>query len=310
MGIELRHLRSFMAVADERSFTRAAERLHMAQPPLSQRVRQLEEDLGVVLFERHTRKVALSKAGQVFYDEVKKTLAQLELAVDSCRRVSRGDAGLLRLGYSGRASHLLLPRLLLALRTQFPDIALDLDGPHPSGTLKAKLLDRQLDVALCFLPLIDREIACRDYVDIDFVLVLPSDHPLAGSAELDLSAFASEPFVAYPGGKGFLLRDAMDEQCARAGFAPRVVRESENSQVLMCLVAAGVGVSIVPRELQYQEEIVGLAFKRLGPDALRLTHGMAWRRDNTNPALRSLLSLDLHDSGSEVSAEPPPRSPA
>lgn len=291
--MELKHLRLFMAVAQERNFTRAAERLHMAQPPLSQRIKQLEEELGVQLFERNTRKVALTRAGQVFHDEAEKVLDQLAHAVEACRRASKGEIGLLRLGYSGRATHLLLPRLLLAFRKAFPDVELDLDGPHPSGELRDKLLDGQLDVALCFLPLSDPEIESRDYADIDFVLVMPSDHRLAQNADIDLSAFSNEPFVAYPGGKGYLLRDTMDAQCARAGFEPRVVRESTNSQVLMCLVAAGVGVSIVPRELQYQEEIGGLAFKPLGPHALRLTHGMAWKRGNTNPALQSLLSTQI-----------------
>jgi DNA-binding transcriptional LysR family regulator len=297
--MELKHLRSFMTVARERSFTRAAERLHMAQPPLSLRIKQLEEALGAQLFERSTRRVTLTRAGQVFHDEVQKALAQLDLAVQACQRASKGEIGFLRLGYSGRASHLLLPQLLLAFRTAFPEVELDLDGPHPSGTLRDKLLDDQLDVALCFLPLEDPAIESRDHADIDFVLVMPSDHRFAGRDAIELAAFAGEPFVAYPGGKGFALRDAMDAQCARAGFEPRVVRESPTSQVLMCLVAAGVGVSIVPRELQYQEEIVGVAFKPLGPEALRLRHGMAWRRDNANPALRNLLSLDIRNLASK-----------
>lgn len=291
--MELKHLRSFITVAQERSFTRAAARLHMAQPPLSQRIKQLEDELGAQLFERNTRKVSLTKAGQVFYDEARQALDQIARAIASCRRASKGEIGELRLGYSGRASHLLLPRLLLAFRAAFPEVELDLDGPHPSGTLRDKLIEDQLDVALCFLPLAAPEIESRNYADIDFVLVMPSDHRLAQRPDLDLAAFAEEPFVAYPGGQGFLLRDTMDAQCRLAGFDPRVVRESPNSQVLMCLVAAGVGVSIVPRELQYQEEIVGLSFKPLGPGALRLAHGMAWKRGNTNPALRNLLSLEI-----------------
>ena len=294
--MELRHLRSFVAVAQELSFTRAAKRLHMAQPPLSQRIRQLEQELGTRLFERHSRKVALSKTGQVFLAEIEKTLAQLDSAVESCRRTHRGEIGMLRLGYTGRASHLILPRLLYAFRVRFPDVELDLDGPHPSGTLNAKLLDGQLDVALCFLPLSDPDIDTLDCGGIEFVLALPCTHPLASKQRIDLADLAAEPFVGYPGGKGYMLRDTMDAQCARAGFTPRVVRETGTSQVLLCLVAAGVGVSIVPRELQYQEEIAGVTFKPLGPNAMRLSYGMAWRRDNSNPALRSLLSLDLQKS--------------
>lgn len=265
----------------------------MAQPPLSQRIRQLEEELGVQLFERHTRRVTLTHAGQTFYAEVEGLLGQLNRAVDACQRAHRGEIGQLRLGYSGRASHLLLPRLLLAFRTRFPEVALDLIGPLPSGALRTKLLEDQLDVALCFLPLSHPAIATRSFADIEFVLALPATHPLAQQERIELSALANEPFVAYPSNQGFLLRSSMDAECARAGFTPRVVRESETSQVLLCLVAAGTGVSIIPRELQYQEEIGGIVFKPLGPGALRLAHGMAWLQDNTHPALSNLLSLDL-----------------
>lgn len=295
--MELRHLRSFLTVARERSFTRAAERLHMAQPPLSQRIRQLEQELGVVLFERHTRRVTLRHAGQVFLDDIEKLLGQLDQAVEACRRADRGSTGSLRVGYSGRASHLLLPRLIHAFRTRFPDVQLDLVGPSPSGTQKAQLLDDALDVALCFLPLDEPGIATRSLASIEFVLALPATHARAGDDQVPLAELAGDAFVAYPANQGFLLRDAMDAECARAGFTPRVLRESETSQVLLCLVAAGVGASIVPRELQYQEEIAGVVFKPLGAGAVRLSHGMAWLKGNTNPALRNLLALELAVTG-------------
>ena len=291
--MELKHLRSFLAVAQEASFTRAARRLHIAQPPLSQRIRQLEEEVGVSLFDRHTRKVTLSRAGQVFFDDVVRLLAGLDQAVAACRRADKGELGELRVGYSGRASHLLLPRLLHAFRTRFPEVDLDLVGPHPSGTLRTLLLEERLDVALCFLPFADDGIATRSLASIEFVLALPATHPLAKQAHVDLAALATDPFVAYPANKGFQLREAMDAECRRSGFTPRVLRESETSQVLLCLVAAGMGASIVPRELQYQEEIAGVAFKSLGADAVRLDHGMAWLAGNRNPALRNLLALDL-----------------
>lgn len=197
------------------------------------------------------------------------------------------------MGHSGRASPLLLPRRIHAFRSRLADVLLDLVGPSPSGTLKAQLLDDALDVALCFLPLDAPGIATRSLARIAFVLALPATHARAGDAQVPLVALAADPFVAYPSNQGFLLRDAMDAECGCAGFVPRVVRESENSQVLLCLVAAGMGASIVPRELQYQEEIAGVVFKPLGEGAVRLGHGMAWREGNANPALRNLLALDL-----------------
>ncbi|RYX94655.1 MAG: LysR family transcriptional regulator [Comamonadaceae bacterium] len=291
--MELRHLKGFLAVAQEQSFTRAANRLNMAQPPLSLRIRELEEELGVKLFERHTRKVALSHAGKAFFDAVEPLLFQLERAVEACQQADRGETGRLRVGYTGRASHLLLPRVMMAFRCQFPQVMLDIEGPLPTGTLRLKLLDGELDVALCFLPLADAGIETRVFAASEFVLAMPASHRLAGLDPLPLSLLANDTFVGYPSSKGFHLRDAMDAECLRAGFQPRVVRETETSQVLLCLVASGAGSSIVPRELQTQEGVEGVVFKPLDANAVRLSHGLAWMTNNRNPALRSLLSLDL-----------------
>ncbi len=291
--MELRHLRGFLAVAQEQSFTRAARRLNMAQPPLSLRIRELEEEIGVKLFERHTRKVSLSHAGKTFLDAVEPLFFQLDQAVEAARRADRGQTGRLRLGYTGRASHLLLPRVMVAFRRQLPQVVLEIEGPLPTGTLRLRLLDGQLDAALCFLPLADAGIETRVFAASDFVLAMPASHPLARLESLPLSLLANESFVGYPSNKGFHLRDAMDAECMRAGFRPRVVRESETSQVLLCLVASGAGLSIVPRELQTQDAVEGVVFKTLGAGAHSLSYGMAWLSANRNPALRSLLSLDL-----------------
>ncbi|MBV7482978.1 LysR family transcriptional regulator [Bordetella sp. BOR01] len=289
--MELRHLHSFLTVAREQNFTRAATLLNVAQPPLSQRIRQLEDLLGVRLFDRNTRKVELTAAGQVFYDGVRQTLAHLDAAVAACRRASYGEAGTLRIGYSGRAGHRLLPKLLLAFRARFPDVVVDLIGPHPSGMLQSKLLAEELDIALCFLPLQAPSLTSRSLGMIDFVLAMPASHPLATQKKVALADLAFDAFVGYSAGKGFLLRKAMDDECLRAGFAPRVVRESETSHVLLCLIAAGTGVSIVPSELQHQEPVGGVVFKPLRLRAERVQHGLAWRSNNPNPTLQNLLNL-------------------
>lgn len=170
---------------------------------------------------------------------------QLDQAVEACRQADRGETGRLRVGYTGRASHVLLPRLVLAFRQRFPEVVLDIEGPLATGALRLALLDGQLDVALCFLPLTDTGIASRSFAASEFVLALPASHALAERDEVPLALLAQEAFVGYPANKGFHLRDAMDAECRRAGFQPRVVRESESSQVLLCLIAAGAGVSII-----------------------------------------------------------------
>ena len=289
--MELRLLRSFLAVAREQSFTRAAASINVAQPRLSLRIRQLEQELEVRLFDRNTRKVELTAAGRAFRDAIEPLLAQLELAAETCRRADRGEAGVLRIGYSGRASHRLLPQLMQSYRSRYPDVLLDLVGPLPSGALKAKLLEEQLDLALCFLPLGSGLINSRSLATIELKVVLPANHPMADQDKVPLARLGHDPFVGYPSNQGFLLRNAMDDECRRAGFAPRVVRECDNSQVLLCLVAAGTGVSLVPSELEFQEPIAGIVFKGLGRGSAKLRHGLAWRKANTNPALRNLLAL-------------------
>lgn len=267
--------------------------MHMAQPPFSQRIRQLESELNVKLFERHTRKVSLSGAGKVFFEKIQPVLAQLDGAVEACRQADRGTNGQLRLGYTGRASQILLPLLVRVCGQRFPDVVLNIDGPHPTGALRLMLLNGELDVALCFLPLDEPRIESRAYAACEFVLALSATHRLASLSDVSLRMLEEDSFVGYPANKGFHLRATMDLACRRAGFLPRVARETETSQVLMSLIAAGVGVSIVPEELQALDESKGIVFKALGAECPSLSHGMAWLRNNQNPVLKNLLQIDL-----------------
>lgn len=287
---ELRQLRYFLAVAEEKNFTRAAARLHVAQPPLSRQIRELEEALGAALFERNTRSVSLTAAGAAFQAEVQKVFPQLEFAVEVCRKVAQGHRGLLRLGYTGRASQSLLPALMREFHARCADVVVDIDGPHGTGHLRQALLNGQLDVALCFLPVQGEGLCSRKLLSTELALALPATHPLADRAEVEVGQLRDEAFVAYPSGQGFHLREAMRAACERAGFSPRVVRESGASQTLMCMIAAGTGVGIVPAETQALMS-EGVVFKRLGQHAPRVDHGIAWLAGNGNPALQQLLAL-------------------
>jgi len=287
---ELRQLRYFLAVAEEKSFTRAAARLHVAQPPLSRQIRNLEEALGAALFERNTRSVSLTAAGAAFLAEVQKVFPQLEFAVEACRKAAQGHSGRLRLGYTGRASQSLLPGLMREFHTRYADVVVDIDGPHDTGHLRQALLNRRLDVALCFLPVTGEGLSSRKLMSTELAIALPATHPLAGLAEVSVEQLREESFVAYPSGQGFHLDAAMRAACERAGFSPRVVRESEASQTLMCMIAAGTGVGIVPAETQALLT-EGVVFKSLGRHAARVDHGIAWLNSNGNPALHNLLAL-------------------
>ena len=289
-AFDLRQLRYFIAVAEEQNFTRAAARLHVAQPPLSRQIRELENTLGAVLFDRNTRSVTLTAAGAAFLAEVQKVFPQLAYAVEVCRKAAQGHSGHLRLGYTGRASHSLLPSLLRAFHAQFAEVVVDIDGPHGTGHLRQALMNGQLDVALCFLPVQGVGVQSRKLSSAELAIALPATHPLAGQAEVTLGQFAAEPFVAYPGGQGFHLRDAMQAACERAGFSPRVVRESAASQTLVCTIAAGTGVGLLPAETQTLLAD-GVVFKSLGPGAPYVDHGIAWMGGNSNPALHNLLRI-------------------
>lgn len=290
--MELRHLRSFVVLSEELNFTRAAGRMHMAQPPFSQRIRQLEEELGVSLFTRHSRQVQLTHAGRALYDEVVPLLTKLDEAIEACKQVEQGARGLLRVGFTGRSSQVLLPLVVRVCEQHLPEVILDIRGPHPTGDLQWLLLDGELDLALCFLPLVHPSIDSRVHATCKLALALPKTHRLASSRQVLLSDLYADSFVGYPANKGFVLRATMDAACKHAGFIPRVVRETETSQVLMSLVAAGVGVTLVPEELQKLEESHNVEFKSLNAEEVRVDHGFAWMSSNRNPLLKRLLEIE------------------
>jgi DNA-binding transcriptional LysR family regulator len=288
--MDMRHLEAFLTVAEEHSFTKAARRLHLSQPPVSLRIKELENELLVTLFERSTRSVALTPAGQVFFERVREVLVALESAVEASRRVARGITGRLRISYTGIGSDLVLPRLIRAFRARHPAVNLEIQGPSPSGPLELALLNGEIDVAVSFLPLRERDLATRTLATPRLGIALPDRHPLAGLKHVPVKRLKGEAFVAYPANKGFFLRQAIDAECIRAGFRPRVVKESPASQSLLCLVAAGTGVAIMPMENKWRGT-EGVVFRPLWPKERGLRYGLAWRRADRGAALRQFLAV-------------------
>jgi DNA-binding transcriptional LysR family regulator len=289
-GLEMKHLEFFVAVAEEGSFTRAALRLHITQPPLSLRIKQLEAMLKITLFDRTTRRVRLTSAGRVFLEKIQDTMQSLNAAVEASRLTARGLLGSLRVGYTGIASDSVLPQLLSMFGSLYPKIALEFLGPCTTGEVALSLLDEEIDVALCFLPLGEKRLESRRLRATELALVLPDRHPLARTIKISLKDLAEEPFVTYPASGGFHLRAAVDAECLRAGFRPRVVKDSRWTQTLLCLVAAGVGVAIVPKE-QQARGMEGVTFRALIPSQAPLYHGIVWRKDDTNPFVANFLAV-------------------
>ncbi|WP_327339669.1 LysR family transcriptional regulator [Streptomyces sp. NBC_01259] len=288
--MELRHLSAFVAVAEELHFGRAAKRLQMAQPPLSQQIRRLEKELGVQLFERNTRSVRLTGAGESFLQPVRTVLDDLDVAVRAAKAAGRGEYGRVGIGFAGASSHETLPRLTRAVRAAHPGIELVMTGQTYANVALARVADGSLDLGFVRLPVTQPGVAHRVIDEEELVCALPSDHPLAARDSVCIEALAGEPFVSFPANTGSTVRDATVGACEAAGFNPRVVQEAPDSYTIMALVAAGVGVTLTVTSVQHIQQN-GLVYRPLAGPPIRRQAALAWRADNPSAALRAVLAV-------------------
>jgi DNA-binding transcriptional LysR family regulator len=288
--VELRHLRYFVAVAEERHFGRAAERLHIAQPPLSQQIRRFEAELGEPLFHRTTRSVELSPAGAALLERARGILADVDAAVEDARRAARGEYGRLAIGFTGSSTYALLPSVAVALRHALPGVVLDLRGELLTPAQVARLVDGTLDLALLRPPVGERDLCLEVLRSEPLVAVLPESHPLAGADTVPLERLAGEPFVTYPSHFRSVLHDAVEDACAAHGFKPVAAHEVSETATLVSFVAAGLGVSLVPASVQNMT-VRGAIYRPLADDATRVELAVAWRRDDDRPVLQRALDV-------------------
>ena len=297
--MELRHLRYFVAVAEERHFGRAAERLHIAQPPLSQQIRRLEAELGVTLLHRTTRSVEVAPAGKVLLVRAREILAAVDGATEDTRRAARGEFGRLVVGFTGSATYELLPKLAAALRSALPGVALNLRGELLTPAQVASLLDGTLDLGLLRPPVRERELAVEVVRREPLVAVLPEAHPLAAADSVPLEELEGEPFVVYPSHFRSVVHDAVEETCEAHGFLPRVALEVSETATLVSFVAAGLGVSLVPESVRHMT-VRGAVYRPLAGDAATVELAVAWRRDDDTAVLARALEVvrgDLRSPG-------------
>jgi DNA-binding transcriptional LysR family regulator len=292
--VELRQLRYFVAVAEERHFGRAAERLHIAQPPLSQQIRRFEAELGEPLLYRTTRSVELAPAGEVLLERAREILAAVDAAVDDARRAARGEYGRLAIGFTGSSTYELLPTLAAALRRKIPGVALELRGEMLTPAQVARLLDGTLDLGLLRPPVRERELSTEVLRSEPLVAVLPESHPLAGSEAIPLELLEREPFVTYPSHFRSVLHDAVEDACAAHGFKPIAAHEVAETATLVSFVAAGLGVSLVPASVRNMT-VEGAVYRPLAHDSTRVELAAAWRRDDDRPVLARALDVIRHD---------------
>jgi DNA-binding transcriptional LysR family regulator len=291
--MELRHLRYFLAVAETRHFGRAAERLHIAQPPLSQAIRQLEADLGVALFVRTTRRVALTPAGETFRDDAARILSQLE---ESSRRVSHyaeGRRGVLRIGVTGSAAFSELPRIARIVERDLPGVALEVSPELLTRAQEQALVESRLDVGVLRPPIFTSGLSCRILARNGFLLALPEGHRLADEPLVELADLAEESFVTYPRSSQSVVNDVVLRSCHAAGFTPRREHEAAETSTLLALVAAGLGVALVPESVRALR-LDGVVYVEVS-GAQELSLGLAWRTDDTSPLLARFLAALQED---------------
>lgn len=306
--MELRHVRYFLAVADERSFTRAAEKLSVAQSPLSQQIRKLERELGVDLFFRTTRSVRLTEAGQVFYDRMRTLIANAEGAIDATRQTADGTLGRLSVGFAGSAGYELLPAVARAYTSRFPDVTLDLHTELVTPEQVAALQTGQLEVGILRPPVQAEGIAVEIVRTEPTMVLLPNRHPASVAPQIDLHDMRDEWFIAYSHNPPSTMYDLMVDGCRRAGFTPKIRHMVRNSASLVTLVAAGLGVALVPASLRHLK-IDGATYRPLRSPKQTVALAIAYRADETNPLVRRFVETARAVIGSRhQTAAPPPLS--
>jgi len=249
--MELRHLRYFVAVAEELNFRRAAERLHIGQPPLSIQIRALEEDIGARLFERSKRRVALTEAGSRFLRRAREILAAAGEAADEARRAARGEIGSLRVGFTSSLPYTsTLPDVLHAYRRRYPDVELQLKEMFTTDQLVA-IAAGTLDVGLVRYVggEVPAGVVLRPIGSDPLCLVVNAAHPLAARPSLRFSDLAGEGFISFPAGVGTGLPDILRRLCQQAGFEPRIVQTAREATTQVGLVGAGLGMALLPAPL-------------------------------------------------------------
>ena len=287
--IELRHLRYFIAVAEELHFGRAAARLHMAQPPLSQQIRQLEEELGFQLFHRTKRSVQLTEAGAVFLAECQRIVQQLEQAVQLGQQVSRGERGQLVLGFVSSAAYSVLPTLLQTFRAAAPEVSLELHELTTDQQVQW-LRDRRMDVGLVRPPIDEPNFCLMPLFEEPLVVALPQPHPLAQQPVVSLQDLAGKPFILFPRPLAPGLYDQIISLCQQGGFSPTIVQEAIQMQTIISLVAADMGLAIVPLSLQNLQR-TGVVYRELKEPTPKAAIALLTRQSDPSPTVQRFLAI-------------------
>lgn len=295
--MELRHIRYFMAIAEEKNFTRAAARLGIGQPPLSQQIKDLEAEVGAQLFHRVPYGAELTEAGRVFFERVKDIPLQTVEAVHAAQRASRGETGRLNLGFTGTAAlNPVVPACIREFRRAYPNIEINLEEAS-SLTLLAGLQANRLDAAILRPSESDPpELSYLSLASEPLIAALPADHPAAGKGRrIDLSILRNDPFILTPPDVGISLRDAVLAACKTAGFEPMIGQPAPQIVSILSMVAAEQGVSVVPSSMR-QLSVSGVVFRDLRGVKERIGLSVAIQRTRPPEPAKNFVKLALEVS--------------
>jgi len=290
--MELRHLRYFQAVAEEKHFGRAAARLHMAQPPLSQQIRQLEDELGVTLLSRTTRRVDLTPAGEAYLARVRAILQSVDAAGDEAKRIGSGLEGRLVVGCVGSATYSLLPALARALREQLPGVDFAFQGEMLSPDQIAALREGSIDLALLRPsgdPADQTDLTMVTLREERYVVALPEGHRLASRSRVRMADLRDEDLIVHSGHGRSAMYDAVVGLCRDAGFEPVIRHEVAETSTLVTFVAAGLGVAVVPAPVA-ELVVAGATYRPLASRA-RMDLVVATRADDDSALLARTLRV-------------------
>ncbi|GHH40357.1 LysR substrate-binding domain-containing protein [Lentzea cavernae] len=287
--MELRHLRYFVAVAEERHFGRAAARLNMAQPPLSQQIQQLEAELGVTLLHRTTRKVELTGAGAVYLERARAVLAAVDDAAAEAQRVAKGLQGRLVVGCVGSATYSLLPAFARALRDALPAVDFTFRGEMLAPDQLDSLLGSRIDLALLRPPVDHSAVRVTTVRRDRLIVALPEDHPLAHRERLEVADLREQDLIVHASRGRSVMHGIVTDLCRSAGFEARIRHEVEETSTLVTFVASGLGVAVVPQPVA-ELGVPGATYRPLaGDQGVDLV--AAVRADDDSPVLARALGL-------------------
>jgi len=287
--MELRHVRYFVAVAEDLHFGRAAERLHMAQPPLSRQIMQLEQELKVTLLERTKRHVRLTPAGAVFLGKARELLALADESVVAAQRVASGQAGALTLSFVGSAMFSILPGILRVARERFPDVELSVHE-MTTGQQVSALLAGRMQVAFVRPRVVHPDIVSEVVFREDLVAAVPVGHRFADRSVLALGDLAAEPFILFSRNVSPSFGDQVMSLCIAAGFSPIFVQEALEMQTALGLVAANLGVSLLPGSVR-RIAWLGVVLIPLAEPVPQTELSVAYRADETSAILPHFLDI-------------------